>query len=141
MATATGNRFEELNAVFPLRPIRTEKTHGQALKIFAKLANERGEDVADYKVVLLKLIADYEEMAGHRVDTSKVSAGDVVRHLLEQRSMSVNALAKELGMSQGTLNEVIRGRRDWSKTAIVKLADFFRLSTDLFLRQRRNGGK
>lgn len=136
MATATANRFEELNAAFPLRPIRTEKAHGRALKVFAKLANERGDDVADYKIVLLKLIADYEEMAGHRIDTSRTSAADVVRHLLEERKLSVNALAKKIGMSQGTLNEMLRGNRDWSKTAIMKLADFFGLTTDLFFHRR-----
>jgi antitoxin component HigA of HigAB toxin-antitoxin module len=40
-------------------------------------------------------------------------------------------------MSQGTLSDMLGGRRAWSKSAIVKLADYFKLSTDIFLRRDR----
>jgi len=127
-------RFEELCDLFPLRPIRSNRAHRKALNTLASLVAETDRDAVDYKTVLGKLIADYERDAGHRIDTSRVKAADVVRHLLAERGMSVTALAKMIKVSQGTLNDTLSGNRAWSKSMIVKLADFFGLSTDLFLR-------
>jgi hypothetical protein len=31
---------------------------------------------------------------------------------------------------------MLNGKRDWSKSAIVKLSDYFNLSADLFLKRR-----
>ena len=132
--SATASRYDELCDLFPLRPIHTEKAHGKALDTMISLANENDRDAIDYKIVLGKLIADYESEAGHRIDTTGVSAADVVRHLLAERRMSVTAFAKAINVSQGTLNDTLAGKRTWSKSMIVKVADFFGLSADLFLR-------
>ena len=134
MSRATANRYDELTTAFPLRPIRTPTAHRRALQILVKLASEHNGDAADYKTVLAKLVADYEHTAGHRMDTSDLTAADVVRHLLGERGITVNAFAREIGVSQGTLNDTLLGKRAWSKSVILKVADYFGLSTDLFLR-------
>ena len=134
MPTAAMTHFDELCDTFPLRPIHTDKSHKKALEMLVSLASDDDRDAVEYKTVLGKLVVDYEKNAGHRLDTSNVSAADVVRHLLEERGMSVSAFARELGVSQGTLNDTLLGKRAWSKTMILKVSGFFGLSTDLFLR-------
>ena len=48
--------------------------------------------------------------------------------------MSVNALAKTLEISQSSLSEMLNGRREWSKQAIIRISDYFGLQPGLFLR-------
>ena len=119
---------------FPLRPIRDKAAHQEAKRVLRRLRGERESAARDYKAVLASLIADYERDAGQRLDTSKMTAADIVRHLLAEREMSVNALAKELEISQSALSDMLNGKRDWSKSVIVRVADFFGLQRGLFLR-------
>jgi plasmid maintenance system antidote protein VapI len=84
--------------------------------------------------VLASLIAEYERSANLRLDTSKVTAAEIVTHLLDEHAMSVNALAKVLHIPQSSLSEMLSGRRDWSKQAIIRLSAHFGLQPGLFLR-------
>jgi HTH-type transcriptional regulator / antitoxin HigA len=131
---STGDRYMELVRRFPLRPIRDREVHQEAKRVLRSLGGERESGAGDYKTVLVSLIADYERHAGQRLDTSKMTAADIVRHLLAEREMSVNALAKALEISQSALSDMLNGKRDWSKAAIVRLADFFGLQRGVFLR-------
>ena len=130
---ASGDRYLELVKAFPLRPLRSAEAHQQGKRVLRSLAGERGGAVADYKAVLVSLIVEFERNAGYRVDTS-LDAADIVRHLLAERSMSVNAFAKEVKLSQSALNDMLNGRRDWSKAAIVNIAGYFGLQPGVFLR-------
>jgi antitoxin component HigA of HigAB toxin-antitoxin module len=127
------DRYMELVGTFPLRPIRSTQTHEQAKRMLRSLAGERGRAVADYKDVLVKLIMEYEQNAGHRMDTSGLTPADVVRHLLQERNMSVNAFAKAIGTAQSTVSDMLNGKRDWSKSAIKATSAFFGLNPRLFL--------
>jgi antitoxin component HigA of HigAB toxin-antitoxin module len=124
----------ELVRRFPLRPIRTRHAHEQAKAMLRTLAGRRGPAIRDYKTVLVGLIANYERSANLRLDTSKVTAAQVVRHLLNEHGTSVSRLAKTLEISQSSLNDMLNGHRDWSKTAIVRLSNHFALQPALFLR-------
>jgi predicted XRE-type DNA-binding protein len=98
------------------------------------LVGKRGSAVQDYKTVLVSLITDYERSAHLQINTSKVSAAQIVLHLLAERDMSVNGLSKALEISQSSLNDMLNGRRDWSKPAIVRISSYFGLQPGLFLR-------
>ena len=41
--------------------------------------------------------------------------------------MSVNALAKTLGIPQSALSDMLNGKRDWSKSVIIRLSAYFAL--------------
>jgi antitoxin component HigA of HigAB toxin-antitoxin module len=130
----TADRYLELVGAFPLRPIRTDVSHQQAKHMLRSLARDRSAAAADYKAVLVSLIASYEREAGQRLDTSKLTAANVVRHLLAERSMSVNAFAAEVGVAQSALSDMLNGKRDWSKSAIVNISNYFGLRPEIFLR-------
>jgi len=120
--------------VHPLCPIRSAAEHERAKKALRGLAGDKRQVVAEFKKVLISIIEAYEREAGLQLDTSGVSASRIVRHLLAERRMSVNAFAKSRVISQSAMSDMLNGKRDWSKSAIVSVADFFGRDPGLFLR-------
>ena len=94
---------------------------------------EPNRGTAEYLDVLVDLIADYEKRAGHVIDTSKVTAADLVRHRIEERGMSISALARLVGVPQSNLSEMLSGKRGWSKNAIRGLSSQLNIRADRFL--------
>lgn len=119
--------------VHPLRPIGSAQEHQAAKKALRSLARDKRKVAAKFKKVLISIIESYERDAHLQMDTSGVTPADVVRQLLAERNMSVNGLAKQRGISQSALSDMLNGKRDWSKSAIVAIADFFGLDRGLFL--------
>ncbi|HEY8748505.1 MAG TPA: helix-turn-helix domain-containing protein [Tepidisphaeraceae bacterium] len=119
--------------VHPLRPIRSVEEHQAAKKSLRSLAGDRREVAAEFKKVLISIIEVYERESGLQLDTSGVSAAKIVRHLLAERQMSINTFAKARGISQSALSDMLNGKREWSKSVIVAVADFFGLNRGLFL--------
>jgi antitoxin component HigA of HigAB toxin-antitoxin module len=133
-APTSPDAYLELVRSFPLRPIRSRTAHQQAEAMLRSRAGRKSPAIRDCKTVLALLIAEYERSANLRLDTSKVTAAEIVLHLLHERDMSINALSKLLGLSQSSLSEMLNGRRDWSKSAIVGVSHYFGLQPGLFLR-------
>ncbi len=67
------------------------------------------------------------------IDTSHVTAADLVRHKIEERGMSVSALAKQVGIAQSNLSEMLSGTRGWSKSAIRALSKYLNIRAERFL--------
>lgn len=126
--------YMELISEFPLRRIKTAAEHLQATKLVIRLSvvdSDRG--VAEYLDVLVDLITDYEKRAGHVIDTSKVTAADLVRHRIEERGMSISSLARLIGVPQSNLSEMLNGKRGWSKTAIRGVSALLNIRAERFL--------
>jgi antitoxin component HigA of HigAB toxin-antitoxin module len=122
-----------IHNVHPLRPIRSAHEHQQAKKALRSLAGDKRKVAAEFKKVLISIIETYENESNLKLDTSNVSPAQIVRHLLAERNMSVNAFAKSRGISQSALSDMLNGKRDWSKSVIVSVADFFGLNRGIFL--------
>ncbi len=118
--------------LYPLRPIHNAEEHRQSKQALRSLVGDKRKDVLDYKKVLVGLIETYEREQNLQLDTSGISAADVVRHLLGERGLSVNAFAKQRGISQSALSDMLSGKREWSKSAIANVAGFFGLNHGLF---------
>src|SRR5207248_9984927 len=103
VSTASKDPYLEMVRAFPLRPIRSREAHRKAKATLRRHVAKRGSAVRDYKAILVSLIANYERAMNLRLDTSKVSAAQVALHLLDERGMSANALAKALQISQSSL--------------------------------------
>jgi antitoxin component HigA of HigAB toxin-antitoxin module len=126
--------LELILSIHPLRPIETSAQHEQAKRALRSLAHDKRPVAVKFKKVLAGIIEAYEREAHLEFDVSDVSAADIVRHLLAERGMSVNAFAKDRGISQSALSDMLNGKRDWSKSVIVIIADYFGLNRGLFLR-------
>jgi antitoxin component HigA of HigAB toxin-antitoxin module len=124
---------------FPLRRIRNDEENEAALKMYQQLAMRPKDEPIDsgtdeYLDVLVDLIADYEKRAGYAMDTSHLTAAGVLTNIMQDLDLTVTALAKETGIAQSNLSEMLNGKRDWSKAAIKALCARFKLSADLFLK-------
>lgn len=130
------DRYLQLVTEFPLRRIRNEREHQQAKRMFRRLSAGKADSAThDFLEILVDLIVAYEDRVGLRPDRSHISAADIVRHLLAERGLSVNACAKTIGAQQSDLSNMLNGRRDWSKAMMLKLADFLGLEPGLFLKR------
>ena len=117
---------------FPLRRIHTAAEHAKAIKLVVGLSGRKDRGVREYLDVLIDLVAEYEKRTGQAIDTSKVSAADLVRHSISERGMSVSALARLIGVPQSNLSEMLSGKRDWSKTAIRGISSHLNIRVDRF---------
>ena len=62
-----------------------------------------------------------------------VSDADVLEHLLEARGVTQAAVARATGIAESRLSEVLRGKRQLTRTQITKLAAYFHVGPAVFL--------
>lgn len=130
--TGAQDSYMKLINEFPLRRIRAAADHVKAIKLVLRLSSPKDQGTREYLDVLIDLIAEYERWSRQCIDTSKVSAADLVRHTISERGMSVSALARLIGVPQSNLSEMLSGKRDWSKSAIRGLSSHLKIRADRF---------
>jgi antitoxin component HigA of HigAB toxin-antitoxin module len=131
---SAADSYMELIAEFPLRRIKTAAEHARAKAIILRMtAQKTDRGASDYLEVLVDLVADFERRSEYGLNSSNISASDLVRHRIAERKMSVNSLAKLIGVPQPNLFEMLNGKRGWSKTAIRGLSTILNIRADRFL--------
>lgn len=120
-----------LSQVMPMA-IETEEENERMLVVVERLM-DKGEDISIEEDALLRLlttlIQDFEEKYYQPTDASPL---EVLRHLMEAREMKPRDMWELFG-SKGVASEVLNGKRHISKGQAKKLAEFFRVSADLFI--------
>jgi antitoxin component HigA of HigAB toxin-antitoxin module len=132
--------YLELVNRLPLAPIRNRKRLKDALDLIDELGiideNQLTPGQADYLLVLSDLVERYED-AHFPGETPFEDGIAALEYLMQQTQMSASDLGRLLGSRQlGPL--ILRRERELSKSHIVKLAGYFKVSTDLFLRPRHS---
>jgi antitoxin component HigA of HigAB toxin-antitoxin module len=127
--------YFDLVKEFPLRKIRSAEEHRQALALVSRFAGREkiDEGAVDYLGVLADLIVGYEKIAGQTIDTTNVTPVEVVRHLMNESGLTISGLAREIGVGQSNLSEMLSGKREWSKAAIRGISERFSLNPMFFL--------
>ncbi len=127
------DRFEELNAELPLRPIRDDVDYDNAIEMVDRLAvlDVRTRDQEDYLETLSELVGKYDD-EHFAADLSRMSAIDTLTFLCEHNGMSASALGELLG-NRSLGSKILRGERQLSKKHIRQLCERFAVSADLFL--------
>jgi HTH-type transcriptional regulator/antitoxin HigA len=133
-SVAATDTYFELVKAYPLRSLKSRAEHRSAVEVLSRLAIQGVDDEGSlqYMDTLAQLIDDYERDNGMKRDVSHVTPVMVLRHIMEERGLTVSMLGKIVG-SQGTLSDVLAGRRQLSKAMIRKLADHFGVSPAVFL--------
>lgn len=119
-----------LTATLP-QVIETDEECVRVEKIVADLLNKKSPSPEEDK--LLDLLSDLIEAYEDKVYV--IEKGDphrMLRSLIEQNGLRQNDLLTIFG-SSGVASEVINGKRSISKAQAKKLADFFKVSADLFI--------
>jgi HTH-type transcriptional regulator/antitoxin HigA len=124
--------YRDLTAALPLRPLHDEVDYKHALKMAEALVGlvRPTVDQADYLDVLADIIQKYESTQhaiGGRADPI-----DALKSMMEEQGMSGSDLGRLFGnRALGSL--VLNRQRTLSKANILKLAEHFHVSADLFL--------
>jgi antitoxin component HigA of HigAB toxin-antitoxin module len=128
--------YLELVRQHPLRPLRNRQQHADAVKFLSRTSllhqGSRDSGVLDYLEILADLIDQFERAAQLKVDVSGASPTAVVRHLIAANQLTVSVLAREIGIGQSNLSEMLSGRREFSRRAIVGIRDRFGVSPEIF---------
>jgi HTH-type transcriptional regulator/antitoxin HigA len=126
-------RYLNLVRQFPLRPIRTKRDVDRALKIAGHLATfeegtlPRGEQ--DYLDALTVFIEDFQRR--NPVDMPAVSPLAMLKHLMEEREMTISELGRVIG-SQSNASLILSGKRAISKRVMRLLSEHFSVAPSVF---------
>lgn len=135
MATIALDYSKMLAKVSP-HVIRVEEDYLHFREIASQLM-DHGDSLKDAEVELLSLLGlllhDYERRRFKLGETA--TPRSMLLTLMEDRRLQPKDVWRVFG-SKGIASEVLNGKRSISKTHAKKLAEFFNVSTELFLSTR-----
>lgn len=125
------DRYLELLAKFPLRPVRTEDELDAATAVIHELIDQETRSAAedDYLDVLSDLVDQYEEAY---YPMEKVSDADMLAYLMEVQGRTQTDVARGAKIAASTVSEVLSGKRKLNRIQIGKLARYFRVEPGVF---------
>ena len=119
---------------FPLRKLRKEAQHVEALKISGRLIGidrklTHGE--SEYLGVLAMVIQEFERS---RQDNGLPRANgiEVLKHLMAEHAMMQKELAHLLGVGESATSMILTGARELTKSHIDKLSNHFGVGVGAF---------
>ncbi len=131
--------YAALISEFPLRPIRDAREHARALAVVRTLMGgglDRGE--SDYLEILVGLVEQYEEKV---CPISEPTDAEMLRFLLESQGLNQATLARETGIAESAISEVLSGKKSLRRKHIGAIAGYFRVSPAVFRFERPTKGE
>lgn len=123
--------YMELIQRFPLRMIRSDWEHEEAISIIGELMGTRLDGGAgDYLDALVVLVNKYED-EHHAIDED-MTPREAVKALMEANHLSQADIGKIIGSESG-VSMFLNGVRGLSKSQIKKLADRFKVDAAIFM--------
>jgi HTH-type transcriptional regulator/antitoxin HigA len=109
---------------FPLASIKSDEHLAEAQRVMDQLLarGTLGDGEAMYLDALSDLVAAYED-EHHVIDPA--SDADMLRHLIDLKSVSQIQLSRDTGLPKSTISEVLAGKKPFSRQMLRKLADYF----------------
>jgi HTH-type transcriptional regulator/antitoxin HigA len=123
--------------IFPLRPLRSDRDYDAALQVLDTLAvrPEGSLDLGeqDYLDTLTMLVEAYDR-EHYDVTAPPGDPLTTLKYLMEESGMTQAGLGRLLG-NRALASLIVNGHRQLSKSHIRKLADHFKVSPALFLKE------
>ena len=119
---------------FPLRKVRNDAQHAEALKASGRLiglTRRLTPGARQYLDVLVVLIREYEQ-ANHDAKPPKAKGIDVLKHMMAAHGMTQRQLAEFLGVGESAVSMILSGHRDLTKSHIGSLSKHFRVGITAF---------
>jgi len=128
----TEDRYLDLIRRFPLRPLRTKADLDAAVAVIDELIDLAGLTAPeqDYLDVLSDLVETYET---EMIPMRPVGDAELLRFLIEHKSVSQAEAASGAGIAESTISEVLGGKRKLNRGQITKLARYFGIDPGAFL--------
>jgi len=125
-------RYEALCELVPLRPISRKSQYDAAVEHLNRLLDAGGADQANPLAGLVEALGEmihaYEKRQAPMPDAEP---REVLRYLLQEHGLKQADLADVA--SQGTISDILSGRRAVSKALAKRLAERFHVSATVFL--------
>jgi HTH-type transcriptional regulator/antitoxin HigA len=126
------DRYLDLIRRFPLRPLRTDADLDAAVAVIDELLDRAAlaAPEQDYLDVLSDLVESYET---ETIPMRPVSDAELLRFLIEHKSVTQAEAASGTGIAESTISEVLSGKRKLNRGQIAKLARYFHINPGAFL--------
>ena len=125
--------YRELCRLYLPRPIHDDAEDAEATAIMNALAvfTRLNAEQRDYLDVLTEFVDEFDK--SKNVKWPKITAVDMLKHLLEEHSLAAADLSRILGCSRNLGAMILRGERKLTLKHVRTLSRRFRVSADLFL--------
>jgi HTH-type transcriptional regulator / antitoxin HigA len=134
--TSAGDEYLELVRQFPLKPIRHESDHAEAIRLLAPLAGrfeQLSPDQKEYVEALSILVRDFERRHhDDRLSLRRTTPLERLRFLMPENDISVSDLGRIIG-SQSAASMVLTGQLSLSKSHIARPARRSNVNSGLFI--------
>ena len=117
---------------FPLRPIRSDEELDRAIAMVDALGariKDLTPDERDYLDVLADLVEKYET---ERYPEPEVDPIAMIRELIAARGITQADVARETGIAESMLSEILKGKRPMGRKTIETLSRFFHVDPGVF---------
>jgi antitoxin component HigA of HigAB toxin-antitoxin module len=126
--------YLSLVQVFPLKKVRSEAEHAEALRISGHLIGldrrlSAGE--SQYLDALVVLLREYEA-THHDPKLPKTTGIDLLKHLMAEHGMTQRQLAGLLDIGESAASMILSGMRDLTKSHISALSRHFGIGVGAF---------
>jgi HTH-type transcriptional regulator/antitoxin HigA len=125
-------RYQALCELVPLKPILRKAEYEAAIEHLNRLLDAGGANPSHPLAGLVELLGEvihsYEK---RQAPIPEAEARDVLRYLMDEHGLKQADLAEIA--SQGTISDILAGRRGVSKALAKKLAERFQVSALVFL--------
>jgi len=117
---------------FRLKPITSDHELDQAIALARELDSRADlfPEEDEYVEVLCSLIEAYED---EHYPIPDVSAGDILRFLIDQRGVTQQAVSRETGIANSTITALLKSGRAMTRRHIEAFARYFRIPPALFV--------
>jgi len=117
---------------FPLKPIKNESAHEQAVDLMGELMGRKLDaGTSDYLDTLILLVNKYED-EHHTSMGMDMTAQQAFRAIIDANGMTQAEMGRITG-SESAVSMFFKGERGLSKTQIKALVERFRVDASLFL--------
>lgn len=129
---AAAPTYFELVQRLPLRVLGSDADLDRAVAMIDELIDraELDPDEQDYLDALSTFVEKYE---AERFPTPAVGGAAMLRHLLEARGVGQAELARDTGIAESTVSEILAGKRRLSHGPVGKLARYFAVDPGVFV--------
>lgn len=113
--------------------IETEEENEHFLEIIKSMMDKELSPEENVLFNLLVTLVEKFEDEHYKMPVEESSPDKMIRFLMEQRDLELKNLYHIFSGSRGLTSDVVNGKRKPSKAQAKALAEFFHVSTDLFL--------
>jgi HTH-type transcriptional regulator / antitoxin HigA len=131
-ARPEADTYLDLVRRFPLKPIKDDREHEQAVEIIQELIGRKLDvGASNYLDTLILLVNKYED-ENHTPMGPNLSPQEALRAIMNANGMSQAEMGKVIG-SESAVSMFLKGERGLSKAHIKALVSRFRVDASLFL--------